>query len=170
MIKFFMTKISSRQIYTLGFLFSIGLIAFSLYLQFYKGLEPCPLCVVQRFLIIVLGLLCGIGIFFTPVHRLARWSYAGLITLVALIGTGSAMRKVWLEHLPPDKIPPCGPGLQFMLEHLPLPKTIQLLFHGSAECSKVEWQFWGLALSEWTLIAFLVFVGLGIWQIYKKNN
>jgi protein dithiol:quinone oxidoreductase len=165
-----MIKISPRLIYSFGLFFSIGLVAFSLYLQFHQGLEPCPLCLVQRGLVILLGLLCGIGIFFTPAQRLARWTYAGIITLIALIGAASTLRKIWLEQLPSEKIPPCGPGLQYMLDHLPFHQTLKVLLMGSGDCSKMEWQFLGIALSGWTLLAFLVFIGLGLWQIIRYSS
>ena len=164
-----MMKISPRLIYSIGFLFSISVVAASLYLQFHEGLEPCALCIVQRALIILLGLLCAIGILFSPMHKIAGKIYASIITLIALLGTASALRKIWLESLPHDKAPPCGPGLQYMLDHLPFHQTLKILVVGSGDCSKIEWQFWGLALSEWSLLAFLVFVGLGLWQIYQAR-
>jgi disulfide bond formation protein DsbB len=160
-----MIKISQRLIYSLGCLLSIGAIAFAYYLQIYKGLEPCPLCIVQRLLIGLLGVLCAIGIFWSPSRPWARCSYNGLISLIALAGAASAGHKIWLEHLPPDQVPDCGPGLQYMLDHLPFHKTLNLLLKGSGECSQVEWQFLNITLSEWTLLCFIVFIGVGVYNM-----
>jgi protein dithiol:quinone oxidoreductase len=160
-----MMQISSRSIYSLGLFFSIGIVTASLYLQFHQGLQPCPLCLVQRGCIVLLGLLCGLGIFFSPMRPLTRRIYASIITLIALLGAASALRKIWLENLPHDKAPPCGPELQYMLDHLPFHQTLKILVAGTGDCSKIEWQFWGLALSEWALLSFLVFLVLGLWQM-----
>jgi protein dithiol:quinone oxidoreductase len=160
-------KISPRLIYSLASLFAIGVLAFSLYLQFYQGLQPCALCVAQRYLVAVLGLLSFVGVF----YRSALW-VGGLMTLTALMGIVTAARKIWLERLPADQVPACGPGLEYMLDYLPFHKTLEVLFMGSGECSEKSWQFLGIELSEWTLLCFVVFLGVSIWQmgILDKNR
>lgn len=155
-------KICPRLIYSLASFFSLSLVAFSFYLQYYQALEPCPLCIIQRWLIGLLGLLCLISI----VYR-SRF-YGGLITFVALMGTGSALRKIWLEHLPSDQVPPCGPGLDYMLNYLPFEQTLKILLMGSGDCSNIEWHFLSLSLSQWALLSFLVFLGLGLWQLHQN--
>lgn len=135
-----------------------GLLGFGFYLQFQSGLEPCPLCIFQRFcfmLIAVLALTAGAH---GARHRGAA-VYCALIFLVAAIGAGIAGRQVWLQHLPEDQIPECGPGLDFLMEMYPLAETIRTVLRGSGDCAKVDWTWLGLSIAEWSL---LWFIGLAV--------
>lgn len=128
----------------------------ALYLQHYQGLEPCPLCVFQRVAVISFGLVALLA----ALHGPRAWGqrvYAGLMALSALGGVIVAGRHVWLQHLPPDQVPSCGPGLDFWIDALPWQQVIQQVFQGSGECAKVDWTLLGLSLPTWTL---LLFVGL----------
>ena len=89
--------------------------------------------------------------------------YCGLVTLLALIGAGIAGRHVWLQNLPPDQVPECGAGLDFMLEQHNLAHVVELVFKGSGECAEVAWRFLGLSIPGWTLIIFIVFALLGVY-------
>ncbi len=86
--------------------------------------------------------------------RVGRVIYSVLGLLFALGGLGVAARHVWLQHLPPDKVPACGPDLFFMLENFPLGRTLQKLFAGSGQCAEVKWRFLGLSIPEWSLLCF----------------
>ena len=86
--------------------------------------------------------------------RAGQFAYALLGLLFALGGAGVAARHVWLQHLPPDKVPACGPDLFFMLENLPLGRTLQKLFEGSGQCAEVKWRFLGMSIPEWSLVCF----------------
>jgi disulfide bond formation protein DsbB len=83
------------------------------------------------------------------------WIYAALIALFALGGAAAASRQVWLQHLPPDKVPQCGPDLFFMLENFPLARTLEKLFYGTGECAAVDWKFLGLSIAGWSLVWFI---------------
>jgi disulfide bond formation protein DsbB len=141
----------------IGALACTGLMAYALYAQHGLGLEPCPLCILQRIAVIVLG-----GIFLVaalhPAGSTGRRIYAVLLGLVALTGSGVAGRHVWLTLLPPDQVPACGPGLDFMLEAFPLRDALSMVLTGSGECAKVTWRLLGLSMPAWVLIALL---GLG---------
>jgi disulfide bond formation protein DsbB len=143
-----------RLAFGLGVLVCIALLAFAYYLQYVKGLEPCPLCMVQRgFFYAVLALFV-----LAAIHGPRRGGalvYAVLITLFALGGTAAAGRQVWLQHLPADKVPQCGPDLFFMLENFPLGRTLEKLFYGSGECAAVDWKFLGLSIAGWSLVWFI---------------
>lgn len=145
----------------LGALACAGLMAFALYVQYGLGLEPCPLCVLQRIAVITLG-----GLFLVaalhPAGAIGRRVYAVLLGVVALVGSGVAGRHVWLTMLPPERVPACGPGLDFMLESFPLRDTLAMVLTGSGECAKVEWRLLGLSMPAWVLIALL---GLGVFGI-----
>jgi disulfide bond formation protein DsbB len=93
----------------------------------------------------------------------------GLLGLVfALGGVATAGRQVWLQHLPPDQIPKCGPDLYFMLDNFPISKTITNLFRGSGECAEVTWRFVGLSIAEWSLVWFVIFAALSLWAILAR--
>ncbi|PIE83273.1 MAG: disulfide bond formation protein B [Candidatus Contendobacter odensis] len=160
----------TRQILNgLGFLICIMGLGVAYYAQFVLDLEPCPLCIVQRLILAVVGLVFLLA----AIHDPRGWGakiYSVLLGLTAAIGAGIAARHVWIQHLPPDQAPGCGPGLAYMLETFPLSETIQAVLTGSGECAEVAWRFIGLSIPEWTLLLFLVLgiVGvLGNWRLQK---
>jgi len=148
-------RFSLRTVFLCGFLFCAALIAVALYLQYVRHLEPCPLCIIQRVQVIALGLLMLAGAVQDP-SAWGRRVYGALILLVAGSGIAVAGRHVWLQHLPADQVPSCGPGLSYMLEKFPLHRTLALVFRGSGECATVNWTFVGLSIPGWTLIIFCV--------------
>jgi protein dithiol:quinone oxidoreductase len=139
-----------------------ALLAFGYYLQYVEGLDPCPLCLVQRgFFYAVMG-----SCLLAALHNPARFGsvvYAGAAALFAAFGFAAAARQVWLQHLPPDKVPQCGPDLYFMLENFPLSRTLQTLLKGTGECAVVDWTFLGLSIAEWSLASFAVLVCYACW-------
>lgn len=132
-------------------------LAFAYYAQFEMGLEPCPLCILQRVAFIALLGVCLLAAVHAPTGGVGRKAYGALALLTAGAGAAIAGRHVWLQHLPADQVPDCGPGLDYMLEAFPLSKTITMLFTGSGECAKVDWTFAGLSMPEWTLVWFAIF-------------
>jgi len=130
-----------------------GLIAFGVVLQAGAGIEPCPLCIFQRYAFLVTGLLASAG----ALHRGPYWvsrAWAGLVTLAALIGAGIAGRQTWLQHNPPE-FPECGGDLAFMLDSVPLAQVLPMVFRGSGDCSKVDWTLLGFSIAEWALACFV---------------
>jgi len=130
----------------------VALLAFGLYLQHAVGLEPCPMCIVQRYLFILVALVAGIGAALPA--GATRWA-AGLMALLSLTGAGVAARQSWLQWFPPE-ITTCGRDLFGMIESFPLKRVIPMVFRGSGDCSAVDWTFLGLSIANWS---FLVFVG-----------
>lgn len=153
---------SQRMLFFAGFLGCVLLIGIALYMQHGLGLEPCPLCIVQR--VAVIGI--GVVLLVAALHNPAGWGrrvYAGLAALVALVGLATAGRNVWLQHLPPDRVPDCGPGLDYMLEAFPLSRTLEMVFKGSGECAEVQWTFLGFSIPEWMLLVFGFYLLAGIY-------
>jgi disulfide bond formation protein DsbB len=136
----------------------LGLMAYALYEQYVVGLEACPLCIFQRVALIALGVVFGIAALHAPRGAGAR-VYAIVGALVAAIGLGIAGWHVRMQHLPPDQVPSCGPGLGYMMEAFPLAEWIKMVFTGSGECANVNWSFLGLSMPAWVGIWF---VGLGV--------
>ena len=137
------------------------LLGYGFYLQYHDGQNPCPLCLVQR------GFYFGLLFVFliAAIHgpkKTGSVVYGLLGLLLALGGGATAGRQVWLQHLPADQVPKCGPDLYFMLDNFPLSKTIANLLKGSGECAEVTWRFLGLSIAEWSLVWFAAFGALAL--------
>lgn len=133
----------------------------ALLLEHVVGLEPCPLCIFQRVALIAVGAVFLLGFLHGP-GQLAGRVYAILLLLAAGSGSAIAGRHLWLQQLPPDQVPACGPGLDFMLAAFPLLEALAMVFQGSGECAEVHALF-GLSLPGWTLLAFVVLGVYGVW-------
>lgn len=140
-----------------------GLIAYALWLQHASHLEPCPMCILQRYAFVVVGLVALAAAIHFP-GRVGLRIYAVIMALAAIAGGGVAARQTWLQHNPP-KIADCGPGLEFMVEEFPLSQALPMIFRGSGDCSKVDWTFLGLSIAEWALVCFagIVVTAIIIW-------
>jgi disulfide bond formation protein DsbB len=154
--------ISGRWLYLAGALIIAGMFGGALYLQYVLHEEPCPLCMVQRFAFAAMLVLFIAATLHNP-GRLWAKIYAVLIGLFALFGVAVASRHIWIQHLPKDQVPACGPGLDYMLDNFPLSKVLKELMHGSGECAARGWNFLGLGLPEWALLSFIV---LGGWAVF----
>ena len=162
----------STRMFFLTVMFScIALMVFGLYLEYIQGLDPCPLCVFQRIAYILIGLIALIGATHNP-KDLFLVIYKFLIIITAITGALIAGRQVWVQHLPPELVPECGPGLDYMLNVFPLSDAIKMILSGSGECAEVKWRFIGFSIAEWSLIMFIgitVATTLSIY-VYKKNS
>ena len=154
---------SFRMQFALGALACIGLMAYALYAQYHLHLDPCPLCIFQRVAVIAIGLVFLVGALHAPNSSGARRTYAMLAVLAALGGIAVAGRQLWLQSLPADQVPACGPPLSFMYDSMPFSKMLAKVFTGSGECAVVNWRFLGLAMPAWVLICFVV---LGAWAVF----
>ena len=155
---------SAKNTHIVILLSVIGLMAYGLYSQYIDGLEPCPLCMTQRFFFCLAGAFAAIGLFHHK-HKL----YGALIALSTLGGIASAGRQVWLQHLPPEQVPACGPSLQYMLETFPISDTLRALVTGDGNCAEVLWQFLGLSMPEWSLLWFIGLFILAVFQIVRRD-
>lgn len=147
-------NLSRRGLNLLGAAVCAGMMAFALYAEHGLGLEPCPLCVLQRMAVMGTGLVFLLAAVHNPGNTGARL-YGLLIALVAAVGAGVAGRHMWLQGLPPDEVPACGPGLDYMLDAFPLLEALDMIFTGSGECAEVKWRMLGLTMPTWVLIGCL---------------
>ena len=153
-------KLSPRICFLLGFSACAGLLGVGAYLQFVEELEPCPLCISQRLAILA----TGVVFLAAGLHNRGRRIYAVAAALTALVGASISARHVWLQHLPPEEVPECSPGLEYVFQHFPLADTVKLMLTGTGECAKIDWTMFGLSIPAWTLIAFLGLAGWALWQ------
>lgn len=152
---------SYRTIFLVGFLICAGLLAFALYAEYGLGMTPCPLCIFQRIAFLVMALFFLIGGLHAPRGR-GRRVYAWGVLAGALGGAITAGRHLWLQSLPADQVPSCGPGLGYMLDAFPFSKMLKLVFTGSGECARVE-PILGLPMPLWSLLWFIVLAGAALW-------
>jgi disulfide bond formation protein DsbB len=144
-----------------------GLIVFALYLQHVMDLEPCPLCILQRYAFILVGLVALLAAIHDP-QWWGRRVWGVFLVVAAGLGAGVAARHAWLEHNPPQ-IFDCGADLGFMVDAFPLAEALPMIFRGSGDCTEVLWRFVGLSISEWALVWFLIFVVAGLYAVTKKT-
>lgn len=157
--RYFQAVIGKRRLVNgLLALVCAGLMGFALFAQYVLKLEPCPLCILQRVAMIAAGLVFLLAFLHGPGKVGAR-VYGLLAAVVAAIGAGIAGRHQWLQGLPPEDVPACGPGLEYMLDVFPLTEALRRTFTGSGECAEVVWRFLGLSMPGWVLVWF-VFLGI----------
>lgn len=158
---------SSRASYLVGFIATTLLLLSGFYFQYVEGLMPCPLCLLQRFTFMLLGIFFLIGIMF---HRQlwCRLLIDAMSFLTSILGIALSGRQVWLQHFPPANAGECGVSLQYMVQALPFNELILKIFEGSAECSHRGWTFLTLNMAEWALICFIGFLGLSVYLICKE--
>ena len=162
-----MTIPGRRLLNFAGFLACAGMMAYALFVEHVLLLEPCPLCVFQRMATIALG------IFFlaATLHNPAGWGrrvYAALLVIAAGSGIGVAGRHVWLQSLPPDQVPSCGPGFEYIIDAFPLADALKMIFTGSGECAEIDWQFLGLSMPAWVLICFVILGSFAVWNNLRR--
>jgi disulfide bond formation protein DsbB len=159
MIKQLWNTLSITQAFALLALGCIGLLGFGMYLQHVVGLEPCPMCIVQRYAMTLIGVVALLGLVWRSV--LGGRVLALLAVLLAAGGAFVAARQTWLQWYPPE-VASCGRDFYGMIESFPLQRAIPLIFRGSGDCSKVDWTFLGGSIANWSFVAF---VAMALWLL-----
>jgi disulfide bond formation protein DsbB len=129
--------------------------------QYGIGLEPCPLCILQRIAVIVIGVLFLLAFLQDPGNKGAR-VYGVLIDVAALAGVAVAARHIWIIAQPPGTVAECGASLDYMMDVLPLHEVLGKILTGSGECAKIDWEFLGLNMPTWVLICLVLVGGWGL--------
>ncbi len=160
----------ARAWYWLGLLTCLSLLGVAyFYFQKQLGLPPCPLCMFQRAALVFVAFCCLLGVLFKPRKFGARLLALGGC-LGSAIGLAIAGRQVWLQNLPEDRVPECGPPLEFMLDAFPLTEVIRSVLSGSGECAEIQWQFLGLSMPGWMIIVFSVMLLICLRLLFKKER
>ena len=156
-----MTQLTYRSLCFIGFAACVGGLLFALVLQHGFGLEPCPMCIFQRVAMAFAGLGFLGGAALAPKAG-GRWFWVTIAVLGAIGGAAIAGRHVWLQGLPADRVPACGPTLDYLLGMLPVGEVVTLVLKGDGNCAKIDAAFLGVSLPGWTLIAF---IGLSLYAL-----
>jgi len=159
---------NSRKFFIIVFTICIGLLIFGLYLEHVHDLEACPLCIFQRIAYTAIIFIALIGAIHNP-RNLLQNIYKLLMVISSITGATIAGRQIWLQHLPPELVPECGPGLDYMFNVFPFGEALKMIFTGSGECAEVKWRFIGLSIAEWSLIMFIGIFIATILSIYTSR-
>ncbi len=159
---------SSRLCFSAIAAFCLAAMVAALIMQYQFDMEPCPLCISQRIMMILVGVSALIGVFVSR-STLGRRLSAGIAACFALIGAGIAGRHVWIQNLPEDEVPLCGPGLAYTFETRPLFDALSVLFAGDGHCADVHFHFLGLSIPGWTLVSFIALAIALLWLLFRPT-
>lgn len=163
-----MTLPSPRLTFFIIFLGCTGLILTGLYMQYFMDLYPCPLCITQRVFIVAVGLAALLAFLINP-GRGGRRVFGVLGILFAMLGGSFSIRQLWLQSLPEDQVPACGPDIAYLLDNFPLMDALSVLLRGDGNCAEVVWTFLGISIPGWTLVAFVGLMGFNLWQVLRRT-
>lgn len=141
-----------------------ALIGFAIYLQEAKGLEPCPLCILQRYAYVVVA---AAALLAALLPRAAARGAAWVGIAFAVAGAGVGAWHVWLQAHPP-KFASCGPSLQYLVANLPLGRALPRIFQGYADCTEITWRFLGLTIPAWSLLCLLG-LAAALWEAQRRR-
>jgi len=162
-------RLTIRPIYAYLLTFCLFMLAVSFILQFHFQLEPCPLCVIDRIIVLILTFFFAIGFWHNPA-KLGQKIYSVGGFIFCAIGIAVCARHVWLLHLPPDQVPACSPGFDYLIDTLPLHEALIVIFKGTGECAGKSHFSFGLSLPMWTMIGFIILAvgNVLVWWGNKK--
>lgn len=157
-----------RHGYLLGFLSCTSLLAAAYYFEYVMFLDPCPLCMVQRLATLLTGLGFLVAFVVAPASNRHWLTPVLLFTLAAAVfGYWSADHHVWIQNLPAEDVPACGPSFDYMLETLPLSELLGIMLQGNGNCAEIDWLFLGLSMPEWLRLWFIAFIGAIVFALYR---
>ena len=137
------------------------ILSVALYMEFAMGMDPCMLCMSQRFIYVGIAFVSLLGAMHNPIFGGHR-RYAAVITVLAIGGIGLATRQLYLQSLPEELVPACGPSFSYMVEAFPFTEVLVAMVKGSGSCAEVQWSFLGLSIPGWSLVLFTLFALNGL--------
>jgi disulfide bond formation protein DsbB len=161
----FRTRLVSLYI----FLFCVTLLGIALYMEHVMFLQPCPLCVTQRVFFLAAGIVSLIAFIHGPRHT-GQVIYGSLAALLSIGGGGFAIRQIWMQGLPKDQVPSCGPSVSYMMEQFPFAEFLEIMFKGDGNCAEISWQdpVLNWSIPQWSLVGFIMLACVCIFQALRK--
>ena len=150
---------------TLILVFCLALLGTAYYMEYALGLEPCPMCIIQRIAVALAGLAAFIGL----IHNQYPKVYFGLTAFFSAGGAASATRHLYLQSLPPDQVPTCGPDLAYLIDKSYFTDALTMLFIGDGNCAEVVWSLFGVSIPGWVLIWCIINICLSVSQLNPKT-
>lgn len=162
-------QIPNNRILNLAvFAFCVMTIGIALYMEHVMLLSPCGLCITQRVFVILCGFVCLASAIHNPTEQ-GQKLYAFGAASMCVFGAYFAIRQIWLQHLPEDQVPACGPGLSYIYENFPIIETLNFLLKGDGNCAEVSWRFLGLlSIAELSLIAFVFLFSVCLFMAFRR--
>ena len=158
--------LAGRTGYWIGFLGCFAGVGLALWIQTRYHLEPCPLCISQRIVLMSLGVLFLLAALLPKLPRF----FAFLQVLTALGGAGVAIRHWWIQAHRESMVADCGVGFDYMFENFPLKKALTLVFRGTGDCAAIDWTFMGLTIPQMALLAFIAGACYAIYLAKLNRN
>ena len=157
---------------TVNFLIALGcgvaLLIAVLYFQQHLGLEPCYLCITQRVFVALVGAIFLLAALHNPQEK-GQKIYAVLGIVSAIAGGFFSAKQIWLQNLPEENVPTCGPPVDYLIDVFPPSEGITMLIRGDGNCAKVQWELLGVSMPGWVLFIFVVLAGAGLYQLLRKD-
>lgn len=160
---------SRRLCNFIGFLGAVGLLGYAYYLENYEFLNPCPMCYAQRIAVGFIGILFLIATIFPGKIGFTRFLNGLLILVSSIGGAALSIRHLYLQSLPKDQVPACGPDFYALIDKFPFSEVIRTSITGTGDCAEVQWVFLGLSIPGWTLVAFVGFAIWGVWHNWLRR-
>ena len=155
-----------RKVLTLILVFCIALLGTAYYMEFALGLEPCAMCIIQRIAVALAGLAALIGL----IHNRYPKIYFSLTALFSAGGAASAIRHLYLQSLPADQVPTCGPDLSYLIDQSYFSDALRMMLIGDGNCAEVMWTLAGISIPGWVLICCSLIFIFSIHPIYSSNK
>ena len=168
-MKSFLFSNSSKVFLLLG-LAGLGLVIVALFMELFLLLKPCLLCHAQRFCVYLLILVSLIAFFHKNQSLFFFRTYLTVASAIILIGSSLSIRQLYLQSLPNDLVPTCGPDLEYLLETLPVLEVLLIAIKGDGNCAEVLWSFLGISIPGWLLVAFMVLFIYVIKSLYISKD
>jgi disulfide bond formation protein DsbB len=144
---------------------ALALIAVALYLQHFQNMQPCPLCIIQRYAFAAVAVIC---LLFAALPRGAVKLGASLGTLAALSGAGVAGWHLWVKAHPTVS---CGiDPLETALNKIPTAELLPFAFKADGLCSADYAPILGLSIPQWSLTWFAIFAIVLIWAALRQQS
>ena len=156
-----------RRVFALISLGCVALLAYGLYLQHVEGLEPCPMCIVQRYALIAVALIAGITAF--SARKTLHMTGSALMLPASGFGAFVAARQSWLQWYPPE-VASCGRDFYGMIETFPLQRAIPMIFKGGGDCTKVDWTFLGGSIANWSFLCFTAIAVVALVLMARRGS
>ncbi|HEX4943331.1 MAG TPA: disulfide bond formation protein B [Usitatibacteraceae bacterium] len=165
-----LNRLPSRAVFAAIFMACASLIGFGLVLQHSVGLEPCPMCILQRYAFVTIGMVALIAAIHGPVGVGVR-VYSFLIGAFAIAGGSVSVRQSLLQRFPAPEAANCMAGdLDYLLGNFPLAQVLPKIFAGTGDCAKVQWSLFGLSIAEWALVWFVLLVTVAVWLAFFRKR
>lgn len=148
---------------------SMFLVLTAIYIEPFASMNPCPMCLLQRAVFIAVAVIGGFAFIFQP-HGALKKVFALFTAIAGIVGASIAGRQIWLQHLPEDQVPACGPGLEYMLDVFPLFEALRMALQGTGDCAEVQWMWLGLSIPGWSLLAFSAISLAGLYLLFQRRN